>query len=425
VNETVPGDGPRPLRPNGAAAPSAVGIAIFAAAALRVHFTHGGRLVEYERFGHDLLAGAIPYRDFLLEYPPFSIPAFLVPAPGGTAGYEARFRVWMWALGAVAVVLLVMLRAAAGSRRGALFAVATFVGVTPLLFGRIPLFSGFDWWPAALTLGALALLVSGRRRAAAGLLGAAAAAKIYPAILLPLLLLFGRRGRVRRHAVRTEVAVFVGVNILANLPFAVLGFHGLVYTYSRLVRRPLQIESLAGSLFLAAHRLGLYTAHVYVSFGGSEDLAGRLPSLVAPLTALLMGAAVVAVWVAFARSSRDLEALFTAAAACVAAFIAFGKVFSPEYQVWLIAIVPLVSAGVRLPAVGLLAGSLVLTRVYFPNRYLEVARLGSLDWVVLARNAVIVALFAVLLHGLRRLETTQEAAGPYAVTTTDGAVAVS
>jgi Glycosyltransferase family 87 len=402
------------------AVPALVGICAFAVAAWLVHFTRGERLVEYERFGRGILGGAIPYRDFVLEYPPWSIPAFLVPAPGG-GGYEMRFRVWMWILGAVSIALLVLLRASAGTDRRSLYPIAAFVGVTPLLFDPSPLFNGFDWWPATLTLVSVALLVRGRRRASAAVLGLAAAAKIYPAILLPLLLLFRRR-RLSWDAVRAELAAFAGANFLVNLPFAILGFHGLVYTYSRLVRRPLQIESLAGSLFLAAHRLGLYRATVYVSFGGSEDLAGRLPSIAAPVSASLMGVAVVAVWVVFSRGPRDLEALLTAAAACVAAFIAFGKVFSPEYQVWLIAIVPLVSRGVRLPALALLGTSLVLTQLYFPTRYLEVAQLGAIDWLVVARNLTVVALFVVLLRGLQNLAVERVPAIDYTGTTTDGSV---
>jgi Glycosyltransferase family 87 len=393
-----------------AAFPAFAGIAMFGVAAQLVHFTHGERLTEYERFGRNILDGMIPYRDFRLEYPPASIPAFVIPAPGG-GGYEVRFRIWMWILGAVTIVLLSTLRAGVGSRRRGLYLIALFVGVSPLLFDPSPLFNGFDFWPATLTLAALAFLLRGYRRTAAGTLGFAAAAKVYPVILFPLMLLF-RRGRLSWRVLRDEITTFVGTIFVVNLPFAILGFHGLTYMYSRLIRRPLQIESLAGSLLLAAHQVGLYRPTVYVSFGGSEDLAGRLPDVLAPLSGVVMGAAVLAVWIVFARGPRGIEALLTAAAASVAAFIAFGKVFSPEYQVWLLAVVPLANRVVRLPALALLAASLVLTQLYFPSRYAAVAHLEGVDWFVVARNVTIVSLYVVLLVGLRRLSTTADLSRP-------------
>jgi hypothetical protein len=388
--------------------PALVGIVVFGLTARIVGFPGGGSMPHYERFGRNILRGLVPYRDYRIEYPPASIPAFLVPAPGG-AGYETRYRIWIWCLGAVAILLLAVIRAAAGSSGRALYLVTVFVGVTPLLFNRFPIFNGFDFWPATLVLVALASLLCGYRRTAAGILGFAAAAKIYPLILLPLVLLFRRerlRWRTPRLAwqrTRNEMLAFVAVVVAVNLPFAIVGFHSLAYTYSALIRRPLQIESLAGSLFLAAHQLSMYRPTVYVSFGGSQDLAGTLPDVIAPATAVLMGLAVLFVWIMFARGSRGLEAFLTAAAASVAAFIAFGKVFSPEYQVWLIAIVPLASRAVRLPALALTGVALVLTRLYFPLRYDEVVHLGVLDWLVVARNLVIVALFGVLVVGLRRL----------------------
>lgn len=83
---------------------------------------------------------------------------------------------------------------------------------------------------------------------------------------------------------------------------------------------------------------------------------------------------------------------------------------------------PLVSRGVRLPALALLGTSLVLTQLYFPTRYLEVAQLGAIDWLVVARNLTVVALFVVLLRGLQNLAVERVPAIDYTGTTTDGSV---
>jgi hypothetical protein len=80
----------------------------------------------------------------------------------------------------------------------------------------------------------------------------------------------------------------------------------------------------------------------------------------------------------------------------VTAFIAFGKVLSPQFMIWLIPLVPLVRSKV---AQLLLVGALVLTQVEFPARYWALANdfRPSIAGVVLARDLVLVLLFALFL----------------------------
>ena len=82
------------------------------------------------------------------------------------------------------------------------------------------------------------------------------------------------------------------------------------------------------------------------------------------------------------------------AAACVCAFVAFGKVLSPQYLIWLVPLVPLVARPAGLAATALLAAALVLTQVWFPVHYWSYAASFRLARVVLARNLVLVALAA-------------------------------
>jgi hypothetical protein len=153
--------------------------------------------------------------------------------------------------------------------------------------------------------------------------------------------------------------------------------------------RPLQIESLGASLFTAFGDPGVISSH------GSQNVAGH--GGVAALFAALQVLALVALWIAFARGQATNERLLRYSAAAVCAFVAFGKVLSPQFLLWLIPLVPLVRGRRGLGATGLLTAALVLTQVWFPRRYWDYVYAFRGADAVLARNLALVALLAVLV----------------------------
>ena len=124
----------------------------------------------------------------------------------------------------------------------------------------------------------------------------------------------------------------------------------------------------------------------------------------AAASALVQLLALCAVWVAFARGPARADRLVTATAASVAVFVAFGKVFSPQYLIWLIPFVPLVRSGL---ASLLLGVALVATQFYFPAHYPDLPELKQwAAWLVLGRDLVVV----MLAVGLVRLLLVPEPA---------------
>jgi Glycosyltransferase family 87 len=345
----------------------------------------------YERYGEAMTDGQVPYRDFELEYPPAALPVFLLPALGeGDSGdYESRFEGLMAALG-VACVLLVAFLARS-------WWAPFFVAVAPLLLGSVIL-SRFDLWPAALTVGALALLMSGRFRLGLGALGLATAAKVYPALLAPLAIAHVWRLRGRREAL-LATASFAAVLGAIIAPFAVIAPGGLWDALWRQADRPLQIESLGAAFLLASHHL-FGTELTMESSHGSQNLAGTAADVLAVASTLVQAAALIAIWVWYARGRAERERLLGATAAAVCAFVAFGKVLSPQFLIWL---VPLVAVAGGIAVCALLAGALVLTQLWFPFRYWDLALEfdATASWLVLARDLVLVVLTVALITRAR------------------------
>jgi uncharacterized membrane protein len=359
---------------------------------LHVGFYERFRIVDtpvYREYGEAVLDGEVPYRDFDVEYPPLALPAFIVPALASEDQYERVFELVMWACAVAMLAFVVLALRAAGAGSARLVAAAVFVGLAPLALGSLVL-SRYDLWPAALTAGAVAAFVSGRERLGYAGLAFGAAAKIYPLVLLPVALAWTLRRRGRREAAM-GLAIVVGVLGVILLPFVAIAPDGLADSLGRQLGRPLQIESLGAAVLLAAHQVGIYDPTV-VSSHGSQNLDGPVPDALAVAQSVLQGIALLAVWLVARRGS-----FLAGAAAALTAFVAFGKVLSPQFLVWLLPLVPLVAGATGLTASGLLAAALVTTQLWFPYRYWDVVALEPVGVLVLVRDLLLVALFAVLL----------------------------
>ncbi len=348
----------------------------------------------------------MPYRDFKVEYPPAALPVFVVPAlgDGDSETFRRRFEGLMASFGAAAVVCVALALAALGAGLARMAAAVAFAALAPLLLGSVVL-SRFDLWPAAIVIGALAALLSGRLRLGSGLLGLGVAAKLWPGVLVPLALTYVWRQRGRREALICAGA-FGAVVFLCFLPFLVLAPADVLDSVWRQARRPLQIESLGSAVLLAAHHaFGLDVT--MKSSSGSQNLEGTLPDVVAVLQGLVQLGVLVALWVSFARGAATRERLVRYCAAVVCAFVALGKVLSPQFLIWLVPLVPLVRGRRGLVAAALLAVALVLTQLWFPYRYWDLALRFDMaaSWLVLARDLVLVALLIVLVEPARFLRT--------------------
>ena len=393
----------RPAEAGGAGPAIALGLVLLTISwgLLHVGFWHRNPIIDtplYQDYGEKIVDGKVPYRDFPVEYPPAALPVFVLPALADDDDYGSAFEVLMWACAVATIVLLAVTLSAAGAGTARLYAATAFVGIVPLLLGSVIL-TRFDLWPAALAAGALAALVSGRDRLGLGVLGLATAAKIYPAVLLPIALVWVARRRGPREAA-LGLGVFAAVIAAFLLPFAILSPGGVAHSLTTQLGRPLQIESLGAGILLAAHQLGLYDPTV-VSTHGSQNLSGSLPGAVAAVETALQLVALVAVWLLFARGRLDRERLLVASAAAVVAFIAFGKVLSPQFLIWLLPLVPLVGGSAGIAACCVFAGALVTTQLWFPHRYWDVVALEPAGWLVLVRDLLLVALLAVLVAAIR------------------------
>jgi Glycosyltransferase family 87 len=289
------------------------------------------------------------------------------------------------------------LRASTAHRYGAL----VFAGFGALLLGPIAV-SRYDYWPAFLSILGVAALLAGRERLACGAIAAGFVTKIYPLVLLPiaLVVLWRRRGL---RGVLEGVGVSAVVAAAGFLPFLVVAPHGLWQGMWRQASRPLQVEALAASFWFVAHQVAGLHVHTVKSYG-SDNLVTPGANAAATLSGVAVIVSLLAVWIWFARSAAGRDEIAIASAAAVVGYVAFNKVFSPQYLIWLFPLVPLVRGRRGLWATALLAVVTGMTQIWEPYHYGALFRHHAawVSWLLFARDLLVVSLLGLLVWPRRR-----------------------
>jgi Glycosyltransferase family 87 len=362
---------------------------------------HALDLSIYYQDSLQLLLGKLPYRDFVLEYPPLALLPFALPRLV-MFGQRIDFIGYVWLFLIESAIFSTLIALAIAQIRGlraagpALALYALLVAVTaPLLPWR------YDLFPALLT--ALALLCVVRQRPGwAGIwLGLGVAAKLYPAVLLLVFGAYYLAGKNRPALLRLALGS-AGALAAALLPFVLIAPSPLLSFLRYHELRGLQLESLPAGMIVLAHVLGITPARLEFNYGAlhvASPLAGAVLSWLPIAFVVLFG---VVLFSGMARFREEQaadgcvarESLVAYSVAALLAFIITNKVFSPQYVIWLLPFAPLL----RLRQASVLLPICALTIVLFPFNYEHLLGMELLPVLLLnGRNLLTVALLSWLL----------------------------
>ncbi|HUR87168.1 MAG TPA: glycosyltransferase 87 family protein [Solirubrobacteraceae bacterium] len=351
-------------------------------------------LFVYRSYADLFSAGRLPYLDVGFEYPPLAaLPLWLAGLPGrDPATYEVSFGVVMAAC-AIAGQRLAM-RLADGRRAG--LHVGWLLALAPVLIGA-SVRTHFDALPVALALGGLLALGRGRNDIAFLVLGLGTMTKLFPGLLavVAIVWLWAARGDAR--VALRGAAIFLAVVVLISLPFAGAGY---VDSFEFHLDRPVQIESTPATVLFALGGSEVTGTNLRPDRFKSNGLDGGHAELIASLFAALLVLALAAI-VALAARGRDARHLVLTGFAALLAFVTLGKVFSPQYVIWIAPFAALAWVWGQRVVAALCAVAIVLTQVEFPSRYFDLIneRTGVV-LVVAARNVVLLVALVLLVHAL-------------------------
>jgi Glycosyltransferase family 87 len=353
-------------------------------------------LTFYYENASKVMAGMVPYRDFLFEYPILSFPLFLLPRllVSDLDSYKVVFVVEMLLFDAAAIYLVArhvgefegVERVPARLGWYTLFCAS----LSPLLIGR------FELAPMLLGFAAARWWFSDRRVVGGVTSGLGTLMKLFPGMVAAPALVWevSRLGITRARG----TAAFLGTLATGMAIWFALGGSQVIDSLGYHANRGIEVESLyGGALFLVGliSRTDVPWVFEFKSYQIAPEWGARMAMLVFPVQA----AAVVLVMGRF-RWSGMTDGIRYAGAA-VLAFIITGKVLSPQYLIWLFPFVTVLGGRTGSLARQTFLLCCIATAILYPGPGFVMMLDHQPGPIVLLniRNALLVWLLVLLLFG--------------------------
>ncbi len=287
-----------------------------------------------------------PFHMLPIEYPPLTLLPFSLALLAPLHYYQLAIAFMMALVGVFIYWLLLKY----GPRGAALvFAISLFVGAPGTAQGR------FDLIPAALTL--LCVIAAERKHWTSAYVALAFGVlfKIYPLLLLPALFIAEQRASGRFYIPTQKLLLrsiplqfwytlreawhwrwknmLICLGILTGVTglFALLNFQGaVVYQVAYFFQRPVQVEATGSTLLWLGQGLG-FPLSISNSFGSLNMISGLNGIVSLSGTICLVAGYLAVMWMQW-RGKLDITQVLIA---LLLIFITTGKVFSPQYLMWL------------------------------------------------------------------------------------------
>jgi hypothetical protein len=336
---------------------------------------------RYHEIAH---APGLAYRDHDVEYPPLTAAFIEIVASPAHLSKSGKTLVITQLFADLAVAAAL---AWGWDRR---VAIAWLALLVPLLWDGW-VFARIDLLASALTVAGLAAARRRAERAGGVLIGLGVLAKLYPALLVPGLIVNRRRRAVVASVITTVAGglVWLAVGGLAGFR-QVLTFRGA---------KGWQVESTIGALVLA------FTRGPVSSESGALRV-GTEPGWAKVLLLLALVAVLAWAW-KWQRRSEPERAETYGAIVMIGALILLSPLFSPQYLVWILPFIAVVWSDQIITALTIF---IVCATAWVAHRYRFIGhRSGELLWIVNLRNAAMIAVVALSAVRLSELDAAYTA----------------
>lgn len=337
-----------------------------------------------------------PLRVLPPEYPALTLVAFSLPILAPAQWYQVVFAFSMLIIAAIIYLLLKRYRSI-----GAAIAFAGYLvlGSWATALGR------FDLIPAVLILGAVLLGVRSKWKWAFALLAVATLLKLFPIILIvPFLIAQQMQSKEKWFAWSrwSASALFVGICAVVITVSLTFNVANTLFPINYFLNRPFQVESIPSTILWLGGRAGRTVQWVFTY--QSLNFLSSLSHVVSLLSIFLL--VVGLLFMCWLQLRRKIDVPM----ACLITLLIImvtGKVFSPQYLIWVSPLVAYVGQAHWKWLVSWACVSL-LTLIIFPFMYVDIVYIQTYYPIILVRDWLILAIVCVLLYDAARKQVFAE-----------------
>ncbi len=287
----------------------------------------------------------MPYSDVKFEYPPLAILVFLIPR---VFSWDLQsFRVMFGIFTIIAYVVALYFSYKIGEHFNIRREFITLIFLATAWSMYMFIIARYDIFPIALSLVAIYLYLERKHELAFVVIALAAMVKLYP-VLIALCFMIPYLRQHRWTALVKGLLICAAVALLSELPFMIdnlsTAFSYLTYHSDR----GIQVESVVATFIQFWYYVDpscCYVVHNY----GSDNLAGPLPDMIAPVMNYILLAAVLVFVLLALYAVRRIEPsdddnmnrfVVLSSTIIVFVFIVFNKVYSAQYWMWFVLMIP-------------------------------------------------------------------------------------
>lgn len=362
-------------------------------------FHNGAHLNDvriYYGYSLQLLQGKIPYQDFPFEYPPVALVPIILPQ---LINFTLDMNSYIVFFFGEIVIFSWLITQALHQLQPETTIFKRYTIIVAILAPILPW--RYDLFPTLLTLLTLVFIQKKQPIFAGIFLALGIGAKLYPLVLLPVFCLYYLVLKQYSALFKFLAANFV-TSFVIGVSFWLLAGDELMsfVQYHRL--RGLQLESLPAGLLLLGERFGWLKVSLVYNYG-AVHLASPQADIIAAvfpyISLLIFSLAMLTCYLSFKREylitkTISLGSLVTFINVAILIFIVTNKVLSPQYVIWLIPFIPLLSFRKFYLFIGI-AG---LTMIIFPFTYEQLNGFQLVPILILnIRNFLLVTLVYILL----------------------------
>lgn len=375
-------------------------------------------VLNFYKHSEAIKSGLMPYRDFVFEFPPFSLVFFMMPGM-----FTSDLNTYATIFGAqvilfIAIMLHYTLKICDRINVNKIAVAAIF---TMFFIVYFPI-RKFDVFPACLTVVAMYYFMERRFGLAYGFAAFATLTKIYPGLLILLFLVINiaENDRNWKKNVATGAVACLFVSLLAVLPLMSAGVSfseilGFVGFHSD---RGFQVESLFAESVRLLALVGIGTYQI-VPLHDTHDVVGPICDAVLPYWTAVMGVAIALSFILALRYvTRNVcghekgwndRSLILMSLVVILTFMMFNKVFSTQYMVWIMPMMAMIPFMAQNDWMKAYVCVIVLLAVDFGRWFLQYDNTSDLFITFnFCRDVLLVLMMWICVRTLRRPDSDDE-----------------